>query len=193
VASKPHISALPPPIAFTAVVSAEVSATELYALALDLQRLREVDPRLREASWSGDGPAVGARVRVRTDIAFAQPWVQCMIGEQSGTVRLLELAPNKRIACLCEHDRGLAYLRVSFEGSKERCTLHFSGWIRAHQAQVHRTMRVFSPLIVLLIEHCIRRSANRACGYLGRESSCSLPRPDHPRARSARAQPSRAA
>lgn len=169
----------PPPrsIAFAAVVSAGVPSAELYALALDLQRLREVDPRLREANWSNHGPAIGALATVRTDIAFAQPWVQRMIGEQTGTVRLLELVPNKRIACLCEHDRGLAYLRVSFEGSKEHCTLHFSGWIRARQAQAHNMMRLLSPLIVLLIEHCIQRSADRACGYLRRQSTALVTSP----------------
>jgi hypothetical protein len=160
-------------LAFAVVVTAEARAAELFALALDPERLREVDPRLREASWTSPGPAVGALATVRTDVAFAHAWVGRMIGEQRGTIRILELTPNQRIGCLCEHDRGLAYLRVTFEGSGQCCTLRFSGWIKAHRAKTHNTTRLLAPLIVLLIEHCLRRSTDRACRYARRQRAAA--------------------
>jgi len=136
-----------------------------------------VDPRLREAKWTSPGPAVGALATVRTDVAFAHAWVGRMIGEQRGTVRLLEFAPSQRLGCLCEHDRGLAYLRVSFDGSGERCTLHFSGWITARRARARNATRLLGPLIVLLIEHSLRRSTARACRYLQRQPAALVASP----------------
>jgi hypothetical protein len=156
----------PRSIAFSAIVNAEAPAAELFALALDLERLREMDPRLREASWASPGPTVGALAKVRTDVAFMHAWVGRMIGEQRGTVRLLELAPGRRIGYLCEHSRGEAYLRVGFDGSGDRCTLDCSGWIRASGIRAQNATRVLRPLIAILIERSLRRSTARACRYL---------------------------
>jgi hypothetical protein len=151
---------------FAATLRATASAAELSALAVDLPRLRLMDPRLCAAGWGDDGAQTGSTARITFDVAFSHAWVAHAIGEQRGVVRVIELIPARQVTYLIESGRGVAGLQACFDDGQAGCTVGISGWVLPHRARTRAGLRLLRPVIVRLIDRSLNRTIARASAFL---------------------------
>jgi hypothetical protein len=138
----------------------------LSALAVDLPRLKLMDPRLGAAAWAAGGPQVGGVARVTFDVAFSHPWVAHAIGEQRGVLRVVELVPPRQVAFRFENGRGVAHLDASFEDGQVGCVVRISGWILPRRASMRAGLLLLRPAIVRLIDRALNCTIARASAFL---------------------------
>lgn len=144
----------------------DASARDLTGLAIDLPRLKMMDPRVRAAEWIYGGPAVGSIAFVSISVTFAHDWVHRAVGRQQATVRLVRLEPARRVAYLAQNDHGEAFLLATFEDRNPGCSVQITGWMAPRRRRTRRGLRLLSPLAVVLTTRSLRRTFVRASIFL---------------------------
>lgn len=144
----------------------DASARDLAGLATDLSRLQLMDPRLCVAEWLDGGPGVGNTAFVKLDVRFSHEWVSRAVGDQRGTVRLVDLVPARRVAYLVASNQGDAFLLATFEDQDVGCSVRITGWIMPSRPRIRSGLRLLRPLVVRLTTRSLRRALIRASMFL---------------------------
>lgn len=156
--SPPHAA-----LVFDVVVETDVTGAALCALAIDLERYAEVEPRLRSAHWIGDGvPRPGAFAAVVGDIPFSVPIVERAVGHPHGIATLEQFAPPWQLAYRLETPRAVGHLTARFSDHEGGCTVAVDGWIVPRRRFAHVALAPLALVLRQLANEAIARGVLRA-------------------------------
>ncbi len=135
----------------------------LCALATDLPRYVEAEPRLRRARWLDPGEVrQGMRAEVVGDIPFTLPLIRRVIGPPSGIATLEQYAPPGRFTYRLETDRAIGRLEASFADTAAGCVVEARGWIVPRQRLARLVLAPLGPLLREMADQAVARGLRRA-------------------------------
>lgn len=149
-------------VVFATTVAVGASGRALYALAADPPRYATVEPRLREARWVDDGPAVGSRVVVVGDIPFSVPLVRLAVGHPRGVAVLERLDPPRMLSYSLETGRARGCMTAHFQDCPDGCLVEVRGCIVPHSRLGQLLLASLGGALRPLAEAAIRRGVTRA-------------------------------
>jgi hypothetical protein len=146
-------------ITFAATVATSVGGAALCALATDLPRYVEVEPRLHSARWlGGEAPRPGARAEVAAEIPFTLAGFQRVVGPPRGIATLEEFAPPGRLVYRLDTPEAVGRLAATF--SDEHAAVE--GWIVPRGRAGRLALAPVSGLAGEILGRAVRRALVRA-------------------------------
>jgi hypothetical protein len=150
-------------VRFSVTLDTPVGGAELCALATDLPRYADIEPRLSRAEWLTTGaPQPGSRAVVVGDIPFAVAAIRSVIGHPRGVATLEEFDPPRHLLYSLSTPRAIGALRASFSETAGKCIAVVDGWIMPRRRLGRLALTPLTGLLRELADESVRRGLCRA-------------------------------
>jgi hypothetical protein len=146
----------------------EVKPGALVGLAVDLDELRNLHPRLADARWLDEPAKLGSRAEIAVTMPTSLNVLQPIIGAARGLFTLVEYEPDRSVRYVVDSPRITGDVQLIVDESRTGRSVEIRGALHAKTRLARLASIPFTGAAELVLARAARRTLARAIDVLNR-------------------------